>query len=68
MVKKTGKQSLGKALKELEQIAQWFEEQEEIDVEKGIDKVKQGAVLIKDTKKRLQDIENEFEEVKKSLK
>lgn len=68
VAKSTDKKSLGSSLKELEKITQWFEDQEEVDVEKGIVKVKEGAALIKDTKKRLEEIENEFEDVKKSLK
>ena len=63
----TKKDSLGKSLKELEKIAAWFEEQEEIDVEKGISKVRDGAKLIKATKKRLGEVENEFEDLKKQL-
>ncbi len=61
------KDSLAASLKELEKIAAWFEQQEEIDVEDGIAHVKAGAKLIKDTKKKLASIENEFEEIKKSL-
>lgn len=67
--KKTAKakDSLAGSLKKLEEIAQWFEEQEEVDVEEGIAQVRAGATLIKDTKKKLTSIENEFEEIKKSL-
>lgn len=61
------KSNLTKNLKEIEEIVLWFESQEEVDVEKGIEKVKIGAKLIKESKKRLQEIENEFEEVKKEL-
>lgn len=61
------KDSLSTSLKKLEKITEWFEEQSEIDIEKGIAKVKEGALLIKETKKNLATIENEFEEVKKSL-
>lgn len=59
--------SLASALAELEKIAQWFEEQEDIDVQKGIEKVKRGAILLKQTKKQLADIENDFQEVQKNL-
>ncbi|MEN8252250.1 MAG: exodeoxyribonuclease VII small subunit [Patescibacteria group bacterium] len=61
------KENLTKSLKEIEEIVQWFEVQDEVDVEEGIKKVKEGAGLIKDSKKRLKEIENEFEEVKKEL-
>ena len=59
--------NLTKNLKDIEQIVAWFEAQEEVDVEEGIEKVKAGAQLIKESKKRLAEIENEFEEVKKEL-
>jgi len=59
--------NLSESLKKLEKIAQWFESQEEVDVEKGLDKVKEGVELIKLSKDRLKKIENEFEEVKKEL-
>ncbi len=61
------KESLGEALKKLESITAWFEEQEEIDVEKALEKVKDGVALIKSSKERLREVENEFEVVKKEL-
>ena len=61
------KLNLTEALKQLEEINTWFEEQEEVDVEKGLEKVKEGAKLVKASRERLQEIENEFEEVKKEL-
>jgi exonuclease VII small subunit len=38
-----------------------------VDVEKGIEKVKEGVALIKVSRERLKKVENEFEEVKKEL-
>ena len=61
------KNNLTQSLKEIEGIVQWFESQDEVDVEEGIKKVKEGTKLIKESKKRLKEIENEFEEVKKEL-
>lgn len=61
------KESLTTSLKALEEIVQWFDAQDEVDVEKGLTKVKEGAALIKSTKKQLKEVENEFEEVKKDL-
>lgn len=54
-------------MKKLRAITAWFEAQEEIDVEKGLEKVKEGAGLIKSSRERLKELENEFEEVKKKL-
>ncbi len=59
--------SLGESLKKLEALVAWFDNQEEVDVEKGLEKIKEGAVLIKDSRSRLKEIENEFEVVKKDL-
>ncbi len=61
------KESLGESLKQLETITAWFEDQEEIDVEKALEKVKEGVALIKASKERLREVENEFEIVKKEL-
>ena len=61
------KTNLSESLKKLEETAKWFETQEEVDVEDGLKKVKEGARLIKISKERLKKVENEFEEVKKEL-
>jgi exonuclease VII small subunit len=61
------KNNLTKNLKQLSEIADWFEKREDVDVEEGLKKVKQAAVIIKESKKRLKEIENEFHEVKKEL-
>ncbi|MEI9966724.1 MAG: exodeoxyribonuclease VII small subunit [Candidatus Moraniibacteriota bacterium] len=59
--------SLGEALKKVQEIMNWFDNQEEVDVEKGLEKIKEGATLIKESRIRLKEIENEFETVKKEL-
>lgn len=58
---------LTESLKKLEEIVGWFENQEEVDVEKGLEKVKEGVKLIRSSKERLKKVENEFEEIKKEL-
>lgn len=63
----TKETNLTNALKKLEEIVAWFESQQKVDVEKGLEKVKEGAALIKASKARLKKVENEFEEVKKEL-
>jgi len=62
------KSKLKDQLKQLEGIIKWFDEQEEIDMEAGLNKVKEGVVLIKEGRKRLGELENEFEKVKAELK
>lgn len=61
------KNKLKDSLKKLEEIIEWFDNQEEVDVEAGLEKVKTGVGLIKASRKRLKELENEFEEVKKGL-
>ena len=61
------KNKLKDQLKSLEEIVEWFDKQEEVDVEAGLDKVKEGVALIKVAKERLKELENEFEKVKKGL-
>lgn len=63
----TNKIKLKDLLKKLEQIVNWFDEQEEADVEMGLEKVREGAVLIKEGRKQLKSLENEFEKVKTEL-
>ncbi len=61
------KNNLSESLKKLEELVAWFDEQKELDLEKGLEKVKSGAVLIKYCRERLKVIENDFEEIQKSL-
>jgi exonuclease VII small subunit len=59
--------NLSESLKKLEAISDWFDNQEEVDVEKGLEKVKEGVELIKLSRARLREVENEFNDVKKEL-
>lgn len=69
MIKKdeTKKQDLTSDLKKLSEISEWFEEQEEVDVEEGLKRVKEAAALIKASRERLKAVKNEFEEIKKEI-
>lgn len=64
MVKKS---DISESLKKLEALASWFERENDIDVEEGLKKVKEGAELIKELKLRIAEVTNEFEEIKKDL-
>ncbi len=67
-MKKTAKKvNLNEDLKRLNQIVSWFESESELDVEKGLELVKEGAEIIKNSKERLKEIENEFSEIKKKI-
>ena len=67
MSKKSDKKGLNNNLKRLSEIAEWFDTREEIDVEEGLEKVKEAAKLIKLSKERLKEIENEFEEIRREI-
>lgn len=55
-----------KAIKELEEINHWFQN-EEIDLDKGLAKFRRGLELIKKCRGRLKQVENEFTEIKKEF-
>lgn len=59
--------SLKQMLTELKEISNWFEDQSEPDIEKGLEKVRRGAELIKQSREKLKEVENEFEEIKKDI-
>lgn len=59
--------SLSDNLKELAEISAWFSDQNELDVESGLEKVKTAAALIKSSKEKLDKLENEFKEIEKDF-
>ncbi len=59
--------NLSEQLKKLSEIADWFDRQENVDVEEGLVKVKEAAIIIKESKLRLKEIENEFSEIKREI-
>ena len=59
--------SLQDTLEELESIVGWFDKQDKPDVEAGLKKVKRGVKLIKSSKSKFKELENEFANVKKEL-
>jgi exonuclease VII small subunit len=54
-------------LKEISEILEWFDSQEELDVELALEKITKASALIKSSKQRLVQIENEFKEIKKEV-
>jgi hypothetical protein len=54
-------------LEEIAEILEWFDKQEELDVEQALEKIGRASGLIKASKKRLAEIENEFKEIKKDV-
>jgi hypothetical protein len=67
MVDKKKKVNLTESLEQLNGIVVWFEDQEEVDVEVGLEKVREASKLIKSSKTRLAEIENEFKEIEKEI-
>lgn len=67
MAKKESKENIKESLAKLEGIIQWFDEQDQVDVQEGLVKVREGAVLVKELRMRLKAVENEFQELKKDL-
>jgi hypothetical protein len=64
-------QNLGENLKKLAKIAEWLETQEqsdEPDFDQGLAKVREAVGLIKASRERLTEVENEFEEIRGKLK
>lgn len=59
--------SLGESLKQLEAITEWFDQQEAIDVERALEKVKEGAKLLRLSREKLKQVENEFHVIRKEL-
>jgi len=55
-----------KAMAELEEINRWFQNQE-IDLDEGLAKFRRGLALIKKSRQKLAEVENEFEEIKKEF-
>ena len=67
MATKTTAVNLTKSLEELGAIVSWFENQSNVDVEVGLEKVRAAAALITTSKSRLAEIENEFRELEKEI-
>jgi len=54
------------AFAELEKISEWFET-EEVDLDEGLKKFERGLELATDCKKKLTEVENKVEEIKKKF-
>ena len=67
MATKSDAVNLTKSLTELGEIVSWFENQSNVDVEVGLEKVRAAAALITASKTRLSEIENEFREIEKEI-
>lgn len=66
MIKHKDKVSFRDSYKELETIVAWFE-QEEVDVDEGLNKFERGLALIEECRKRLKDVEVKVVDIKKKF-
>lgn len=58
--------SLTQAMKQLEDINRWFQ-QDDIDLELALEKLKEAKKLLHQSQSRLQEVENEFKHIKAEL-
>lgn len=56
-----------KALQELEEINTWFQEAD-VDLDKGLEKLKRGKELIAKCREHVKSAENEFIKIKEEMK
>ncbi|MEK7614819.1 MAG: exodeoxyribonuclease VII small subunit [Patescibacteria group bacterium] len=52
------------AFEELEQITQWFDSEEQLDLDEGLQKFERGLAIASELKKKLVEVENKVEEIK----
>lgn len=55
------------SLQKLKSIIAWFDDQEDVDIEEGLEKVKEGVKIVKESKEKLKELANSFEKIKKEL-
>lgn len=55
------------AFEELEHITQWFDSSEQVDLDEGLKKFERGLELAGGLKKKLNEVENKVEEIKKKF-
>jgi len=67
MTAKSKDNNLKEYIEKIKTISDWFENQEEIDLEEALSKVKEAGELIKLSKERLAEVENEFKEIKAEI-
>ena len=61
---KADQPNLKQYIEDIKKISDWFEDQEEIDLEEALVKIREAGDLIKLSKDRLVEVENEFKEIK----
>ncbi len=63
----TAKKSFAKDFEELEHITQWFDSQDQLDLDLGLKQFERGLELASQLKKKLSEVENKVEEIKQKF-
>ncbi len=65
----TTKKTVGfaQAFEELEEITSWFDSTQDVDLDLGLKKFERGLELALQLKKKLAEVENKVEEIKKKF-
>lgn len=67
MATKKKEMDFASAFEELEHITQWFDSQEQVDLDEGLKKFERGLLLANELKKKLNEVENKVEEIKRKF-
>ncbi len=67
MTSKKSTINFGKAFEELEEITRWFDSQDQLDLDRGLKQFERGLELASELKKKLSDVENKVEEIKRKF-
>ena len=59
--------NFAKAFEELEKITQWFDSEDQLDLDLGIKQFERGLELASELKKKLSEVENKVEEIKRKF-
>ncbi|PJA45455.1 exodeoxyribonuclease VII small subunit [Candidatus Uhrbacteria bacterium CG_4_9_14_3_um_filter_50_9] len=59
--------NFGKAFEELEEITEWFDSEENLDLDKGLKQFERGLELAGELKKKLAEVENKVQEIKEKF-
>jgi exonuclease VII small subunit len=64
---KKEEKDISEDLARLEEIARWFEEEKDFNLEEGVKKVREATLLAERVRARLQEVENEFRDAEVRL-
>ncbi|NQV88810.1 MAG: exodeoxyribonuclease VII small subunit [Parcubacteria group bacterium] len=59
--------NFAKAFEELEQITQWFDSEENLDLDKGLKQFERGLELAGELKEKLSEVENKVNDIKEKF-